>query len=195
MISCIPECVLHLALALSLGVLSPIQLAASVSSGAAVAVCFAPEEDCAAFAVRPIDKAESEILVSAYGLTIGSGIVEALVRAKERGVDVRLIADKTTPCSRASGIKPLATAGVPIWIDDQASVPWHSHTAEEQLIVVRGCCDGGDDRSSADPARARRVCDDGKPHCAPVRVPGHSRVRDVRQLLDRAYDIKWGKVV
>jgi hypothetical protein len=27
-----------------------------------------------------------------------AGIVEALLRAKERGVDVRLIADKTTPC-------------------------------------------------------------------------------------------------
>jgi hypothetical protein len=41
-----------------------------------------PEEDCAAFAVRAIDNAEREILVGAYGLTTGSGIVEALVRAK-----------------------------------------------------------------------------------------------------------------
>jgi hypothetical protein len=69
---------LHLALALALGALSPIQPAASVSTGAPVAVCFAPEEDCAAFAVRPIDKAESEIpeseiLVSAYGLTYRVG--------------------------------------------------------------------------------------------------------------------------
>ena len=95
------------------------QPAVSVAPGAAVAVCFSPEEDCASFAVRAIDNAESEILVSAYGLTTGSGIVEALVRAKGREVDVRLIADKTTPCSRASGIKPLAAAGVPIWIDDQ----------------------------------------------------------------------------
>jgi phosphatidylserine/phosphatidylglycerophosphate/cardiolipin synthase-like enzyme len=92
-----------------------VQQAVSVAPGAAVAVCFSPEEDCASFAVRAIDNAESEILVSAYGLTTGSGIVEALVRAKGRGIDVRLIADKTTPWSRASGIKPLAAAGVPIW--------------------------------------------------------------------------------
>ena len=77
------------------------------AAGAAVAVCFAPEEDCAAFAVRAIDNAEREILVGAYGPTTGSGIVEALVGAKERGVDVRLIADKTTPCRRASGIGAL----------------------------------------------------------------------------------------
>lgn len=112
----------HLALTLALGTLSPIQPVASISTGAAVAVCFSPEEDCAAFAFRAIDNAESEILVSAYGLTTGSGIVETLVRAKERGVDVRLIADKTTPCGRASGVEPLAAAGVPIWIDDQAQI-------------------------------------------------------------------------
>jgi phosphatidylserine/phosphatidylglycerophosphate/cardiolipin synthase-like enzyme len=89
--------------------------ASSVTSGAAVAVCLAPEEDCAAFAVRAIDNAEREILVGAYGLTTGSGIVEPLVGAKRRGVDVRLIADRTTPCGRTSGIDPLAQAGVPIW--------------------------------------------------------------------------------
>jgi phosphatidylserine/phosphatidylglycerophosphate/cardiolipin synthase-like enzyme len=88
--------------------------ASTVAPGAAIAVCFSPEEDCAAFAVRAIDNAEHEILVSAYGLTTGSGIVEALVRAKQRGVDVRLIADKTTPCMRASAIGALADMGVPI---------------------------------------------------------------------------------
>jgi phosphatidylserine/phosphatidylglycerophosphate/cardiolipin synthase-like enzyme len=103
-----------------------------VVSGAAIAVCFAPEEDCAAFAVRAIDNAEREILVGAYGLTIGSGIVEALVRAKERGVDVRLIADKTTPCGQASGIEPLAPSGVPIWIDDQARI------AHAKTVVIDG---------------------------------------------------------
>jgi phosphatidylserine/phosphatidylglycerophosphate/cardiolipin synthase-like enzyme len=51
-----------------------------------------------------------------------SGIVEALVRAKERGVDVRLIADRTTPCERESGIEPLAASGVPVWIDDQTRI-------------------------------------------------------------------------
>jgi phosphatidylserine/phosphatidylglycerophosphate/cardiolipin synthase-like enzyme len=97
-----------------------------------MAVCFTPEEDCAAFAIRAIDNAEREILVGAYGLTTGSGIVEALVRAKERGVDVRLIADKTTPCEGASGIEPLAAAGVPIWIDRDVRV------AHAKTMVIDG---------------------------------------------------------
>ena len=112
-----------IALSLSLAAVVPALPVSSVASGAAIATCFTPEEDCAAFAVRAIDNGEREILVAAYGLTTGSGIVEALVRAKERSVDVRLIADKTTPCASASGIEPLAAAGVPIWIDDQARNP------------------------------------------------------------------------
>jgi hypothetical protein len=79
-----------------------------------------------------VHNAESEILVSAYGLTTGSGIVEALARAKGRGVDIRLIADKTTPCGRSSGVPLLADAGVPIWIDDQARI------AHEKAISIVG---------------------------------------------------------
>jgi phosphatidylserine/phosphatidylglycerophosphate/cardiolipin synthase-like enzyme len=125
--------VFSVAPSLALGVFAPTLPASSVASGAAVAVCFAPEEDCAAVAVRAINNAEREILVGAYdGLTTGSGIVEALVRAKERGVDVRLIADKTTPCERESGIEPLAAAGVPIWIDAQARI------AHAKTMVIDG---------------------------------------------------------
>jgi phosphatidylserine/phosphatidylglycerophosphate/cardiolipin synthase-like enzyme len=114
--------VFSVALSLSLAASAPILPASSVASGAAIAVCFTPEEECAAFTVRAINNAEREILVGAYGLTTGSGIVEALVRAKERGVDVRLIADRATPCERGSGIEPLSAAGVPIWINAQARI-------------------------------------------------------------------------
>ncbi|MGH7114180.1 MAG: phospholipase D-like domain-containing protein [Stellaceae bacterium] len=99
---------------------------------AAIAVCFAPEQDCAAFAVGAIDRARRQILVSAYNLTTGSGIVEALVRARARGVDVRLIADKRTPCERNAGIGPLAEAGTPIWIDHTVPI------AHAKVMVIDG---------------------------------------------------------
>ena len=83
------------ALSLTLAALSPIVPVSSPSPGAVIAVCFSPEENCAAFADRAIGNAEREILVGAYGLTTGSGIVESLIRAKQRGIDIRLIADKT----------------------------------------------------------------------------------------------------
>jgi phosphatidylserine/phosphatidylglycerophosphate/cardiolipin synthase-like enzyme len=124
--------VLRIALSLVIGSASPALPVSTVASGAAIAVCFAPEEDCAALTVRAIDNAEHEILVVAYGLTTGAGIVEALVRAKQHGVDVRVIADKTTPCRRGSGIGPLASARVPVWIDDQPRI------AHAKTMVIDG---------------------------------------------------------
>lgn len=99
---------------------------------AAISVCFAPEQDCAAFAVRAIDGAHRQLLVSAYNLTTGAGIVEALLRARARGVDVRLIADKRTPCERNTGIDPLAAAGTPIWIDRTVPI------AHAKTMVIDG---------------------------------------------------------
>jgi phospholipase D len=105
---------------------------APAAPSATIEICFAPESDCAAFAARAIDRAERQILVGAYGLTTGAGIVEALLRAHQRGIEVKLIADKTTPCGRNSGIDPLASAGVPIWIDHSARI------AHAKIMVIDG---------------------------------------------------------
>ena len=77
--------------------------ALAAAPSATIDTCFAPESDCAAFAVRAIEHAEREILVGAYGLTTGSGIVEALLRASRRGIDVKLIVDKTTHVAATAG--------------------------------------------------------------------------------------------
>jgi phosphatidylserine/phosphatidylglycerophosphate/cardiolipin synthase-like enzyme len=129
--------VFHLALSLVLGATSSMAPTASVASGAAVAVCFSLEENCA-FAIRAIDRAEREILVNAYGLTTGSGIVEALARAKGRGVDVRLIADRATPCGRNSGVPMLTDARVPIWIDDRARIAHEKAMVIDKAVVLTG---------------------------------------------------------
>ncbi len=99
---------------------------------ATIRVCFAPQQDCAQFAVRAIDAAEHQILATAYNLTTGAGIVEALVRARSRGVDVRLVADKRTPCERNTGVAPLAEAGAPIWIDHTVPI------AHAKTMVIDG---------------------------------------------------------
>src|SRR5215469_1775922 len=124
--------VISAALLLVLNAASALVPAAATVPGATVAACFAPEENCAALAVGAIDRARRQILVTAYNLTTGSGIVEALVRARERGVDVRLIADKRTPCERNPGIEVLVQAGTPIWIDHQVPI------AHAKTMVIDG---------------------------------------------------------
>ena len=101
-------------------------------------MCFSPEEDCTALAVDAVDRAEKEILVSAYGLTTSSKIVEALIHARRRGVDVRVIADRTTPCEQKSGLGPLAEAGVPIWIDSSVRIAHSKSMVIDSQVTLTG---------------------------------------------------------
>ena len=126
------------ALSIVLNGLSSTLPVTSLATATAVAVCFSPEEDCTAFAVDAIDRAETLILVNAYGLTTSSSTVEALVRAKQRGVDVRLIADRTTPCERNSGINPLARAGIPIWIDSDVRIAHSKSMVIDSQVILTG---------------------------------------------------------
>jgi phosphatidylserine/phosphatidylglycerophosphate/cardiolipin synthase-like enzyme len=126
------------ALLLALGLLSEALPCGASVPQAALAVCFAPEEDCAAFAVRAIDAARRRILVSAYNLTTGSGIVEALLRAIERGVAVGLIADKRTPCERNGGLEPLALAGASVWIDYSVRIAHAKTMVIDDRVTLMG---------------------------------------------------------
>ena len=130
----------------ALGVLTTTLILAAFA--ASIVTCFAPEQDCAALAIGAIDAARQEILVSAYALTKRSGFPAALARAHDRGVDVRLIVDRRTPCARQKGVSALAAAGIPIWIDDRARV---AH--EKALIIDRSVTIMGSYNFSAGAAR------------------------------------------
>jgi phosphatidylserine/phosphatidylglycerophosphate/cardiolipin synthase-like enzyme len=126
------------ALSLALGALSFAVPVSSLGTGVAIAVCFSPEEDCTALAVDAVDRAEQQILISAYGLTTSSKVVEALMQAKRRGVDVRVIADRTTPCEPKSGLGPLAEAGVPIWIDNSVRIAHSKSMVIDNQVTLTG---------------------------------------------------------
>jgi phosphatidylserine/phosphatidylglycerophosphate/cardiolipin synthase-like enzyme len=126
------------ALSIAIGGLSSTLPVTSLATAAAVAVCFSPEEDCTAFAVDAIDRAETQILINAYALATTSKTVEALIQARRRGVDVRVIADRTTPCERKSGLGPLAEAGVPIWIDDSVRIAHSKSMVIDNQVTLTG---------------------------------------------------------
>ena len=55
-----------------------------------------------------------------------------------RGVDVRVIADRTTPCERKSGLGPLAEAGVPIWIDHSVRIAHAKSMVIDSQVTLTG---------------------------------------------------------
>jgi mitochondrial cardiolipin hydrolase len=58
--------------------------------------------------------------------------------AMQRGVDVRVPADREAPCGRASGTDPLAVAGVPVWIDDRARMAHAKSMVIDSSVTLTG---------------------------------------------------------
>lgn len=105
---------------------------------AEVSVCFVPAQECDTPVTRAIAAAITSIRVQAYGFT-SPPILRALAEAKERGVDVQAILDKSDDRveragarKHASGAKFTAEANIPTWIDDSVAI------AHNKVIIVDG---------------------------------------------------------
>lgn len=64
-----------------------------VPAAGVVEVAFSPNEGSEALVIKVIDSAKSELRILSYSFT-SARITEALIRARKRGVDVRLVADE-----------------------------------------------------------------------------------------------------
>jgi phosphatidylserine/phosphatidylglycerophosphate/cardiolipin synthase-like enzyme len=99
-----------------------------------VEVAFSPNGGCTAATVRFIGEARQSIRMAAYGLT-SNPIGKALVEAKKRGVDVRVVVDREhngkrdKPNSVASF---LAANGIPVRVDTAVRIQ------HNKVIIVDG---------------------------------------------------------
>lgn len=64
-----------------------------VPAAGVVEVAFSPNEGSEALVIKVIDSAKTELRILSYSFT-SARITEALIRARKRGVDVRLVADE-----------------------------------------------------------------------------------------------------
>src|SRR5579863_8366157 len=103
--------------------------AALPPTAAMIASCLVPGCDATAFIVKAIDGAQAEIRGQAYNFT-SAAIVEALVRARQRGVYVAILLDKISPCQRGSGADALALAGIPVMIDARPRI------AHNKVLII-----------------------------------------------------------
>lgn len=99
--------------------------------------CFTPGEDCTALIVRQIDGANAEILVQAYGFT-SPPIMQALGRAKERGVDVKVILDRTNEQKRYTAATYLKNHGIDVLIDDAVMIAHNKVVIIDHRNVITG---------------------------------------------------------
>ena len=92
-------------------------------------VAFTPGDDAGALVAGVIRAARRQVLVQAYSFT-HRDIGQALIDARRRGVDVRVIVDLAqTEHGKTSLIGWLVEQGVPVWVDEE-------HPAAHNKVMV-----------------------------------------------------------
>src|SRR6516225_1549360 len=95
----------------SANVIRAILLVAALGSfpatAAELAPCFTPGENCTREIVDEIDSAKESLLVQAYEFT-SYPIINAIIRANDRGVDVSIILDQDNDKAGRSGQESIA---------------------------------------------------------------------------------------
>jgi phosphatidylserine/phosphatidylglycerophosphate/cardiolipin synthase-like enzyme len=110
-------------------------LAPLPASSSEVQVCFSPPLphgcDPTQTIVQTLNSAQRQVLVQAYSFT-SAPIAKALVDAKRRGLDVRVILDQSNVRRGYSAATFLEHAGVPVLIDSAHA------TAHNKLMIIDG---------------------------------------------------------
>lgn len=98
---------------------------------------FSPDGDGERLVVHAIESAKQQILVQAYGFS-NKAIIKALIDAHRRGVDVRIILDKSNETAKYSGATTVYNAGIPTYIDDKVAIAHNKVMIIDQKSIITG---------------------------------------------------------
>jgi len=99
--------------------------------------CFTPGENCTQLIVDAIDAAQEQVLVQAYHYT-SEPILQAIARAKSRGLDVRIIFDADNELERYSGGTCMVENRIPVLVDDTVAIAHSKIVIIDRRHVLRG---------------------------------------------------------
>ena len=102
-----------------------------------VKLCFTPPSGCSAVIEDQISKAVSSIYVQAYGMTSPT-IVDSLIKAHEKGVEVRVLLDKSNLQDKWSKRSLLIEAGVEVGIDKVSGIAHNKVIIIDKETVITG---------------------------------------------------------
>ena len=100
-------------------------------------VCFSAREDCSSLILSLINRARKSIHVMVYSFTL-DGLGEALISAKEKGLDVKVVIEEENAYVRGSEYEKLKKAGVDVRLDSNKALMHHKVMIVDGEIVVTG---------------------------------------------------------
>ncbi len=114
--------------------------AAHFGKKATYSVCFTPGANCEQIIINELTGAADTIRMQAYQLT-DSDILSALTKAKERGVDIQIILDKSQVNDKKTGESAanyLKAQKIPVWIDGKPAIAHNKVILIDDNIVMTG---------------------------------------------------------
>jgi len=107
-------------------------------SFANVLVCFTPPSKCGNFIVEQIKEAKQSIYIQAYGFT-SKKIIDALIEAKNRGVEIEIILDRSNFHKKKQNvIKLLESNQIKIHQDKVAGIAHNKVMIIDNTVVITG---------------------------------------------------------
>ena len=102
-----------------------------------IELCFTPPSVCGTLIAQEIARAKESIYVQAYGLTSGI-IVNQLIQAKNRGVKVQVLLDKSNVSDKWSKMMDLVNANVSVRIDKVSGIAHNKVIIIDEQKVITG---------------------------------------------------------
>ncbi len=114
-----------------------IQRPQGFAPSASFQTCFTPGNDCTGLIVQTIREARSQVLVMAYEFT-SDPIEQALLDAKRRRLDVRVVLDKTQTQPNRRSARLFTQTGIPVVIDAQPAIAHNKVMILDGVSVITG---------------------------------------------------------
>jgi phosphatidylserine/phosphatidylglycerophosphate/cardiolipin synthase-like enzyme len=111
--------------------------ASSLAQAGSIRVYFSPNGGCTDAIVKEINQAKTEILLQAYSFT-SKPIAQALIRAKQRGVRISAVLDKSNRSQKYSAATFLQNMGIPVLIDDRHAIAHNKIMIIDNRVVITG---------------------------------------------------------
>lgn len=102
-----------------------------------IQAAFCPSPACVTLTASAIDNANERIWVAMYSFT-NTDLRDALIRAKNRGVDVKMIVEKQQAGGQYSQHDELAAAGIPVRIDTNPNLMHDKFAVLDHGMVITG---------------------------------------------------------
>lgn len=105
--------------------------------GAKWQTCFTPQQKCGDFLVSVLNEAKESIYLQAYVLS-SQPIVDALVHAHQRGVNIKVLVDNAQLWMSYSKIGFLATNNIDVYVDVYATLAHNKVIIIDKKITITG---------------------------------------------------------